>query len=172
MAGLDFRVSWCLFKSISCYFSIMFISMFSYFMSYQNIYFSKLTNRISSCISQYVSCVLQDPKYFKSQKTGRGQLKEGWRETHQPIMCSYKLVTVKFEVWGLQTRVEQFVHKVSDAGAVPYPPQKWNASGAEARGGARPRLPPDLEQSQSARLCVRTWQSQELLRSKAEKNSQ
>ncbi|XP_065504007.1 cytoplasmic phosphatidylinositol transfer protein 1 isoform X3 [Caloenas nicobarica] len=53
-----------------------------------------------------------DPKYFKSQKTGRGQLKEGWRETHQPIMCSYKLVTVKFEVWGLQTRVEQFVHKV------------------------------------------------------------
>lgn len=28
-------------------------------------------------------------------------------------MCSYKLVTVKFEVWGLQTRVEQFVHKVS-----------------------------------------------------------
>ncbi|KAJ7424430.1 Cytoplasmic phosphatidylinositol transfer protein 1 [Willisornis vidua] len=54
----------------------------------------------------------EDPKYFKSQKTGRGQLKEGWRETHQPIMCSYKLVTVKFEVWGLQTRVEQFVHKV------------------------------------------------------------
>uniref|UniRef100_A0A674GVA0 Phosphatidylinositol transfer protein cytoplasmic 1 n=1 Tax=Taeniopygia guttata TaxID=59729 RepID=A0A674GVA0_TAEGU len=50
----------------------------------------------------------EDPKYFKSQKTGRGQLKEGWRETHQPIMCSYKLVTVKFEVWGLQTRVEQF----------------------------------------------------------------
>lgn len=27
-------------------------------------------------------------------------------------MCSYKLVSVKFEVWGLQTRVEQFVHKV------------------------------------------------------------
>ncbi|NXE48780.1 PITC1 protein, partial [Casuarius casuarius] len=54
----------------------------------------------------------EDPKYFKSQKTGRGHLKEGWRETHQPIMCSYKLVTVKFEVWGLQTRVEQFVHKV------------------------------------------------------------
>lgn len=30
-------------------------------------------------------------------------------------MCSYKLVTVKFEVWGLQTRVEQFVHKVRAA---------------------------------------------------------
>lgn len=30
-------------------------------------------------------------------------------------MCSYKLVSVKFEVWGLQTRVEQFVHKVREA---------------------------------------------------------
>ncbi|KAF7238228.1 Cytoplasmic phosphatidylinositol transfer protein 1 [Varanus komodoensis] len=54
----------------------------------------------------------KDPKYFKSEKTGRGLLKEGWRETQEPIMCSYKLVSVKFEVWGLQTRVEQFVHKV------------------------------------------------------------
>ncbi|XP_055472223.1 cytoplasmic phosphatidylinositol transfer protein 1-like, partial [Psammomys obesus] len=53
-----------------------------------------------------------DPKHFRSEKTGRGQLREGWRDNHQPIMCSYKLVTVKFEVWGLQTRVEQFVHKV------------------------------------------------------------
>uniref|UniRef100_A0A670I0H0 Cytoplasmic phosphatidylinositol transfer protein 1 n=1 Tax=Podarcis muralis TaxID=64176 RepID=A0A670I0H0_PODMU len=54
----------------------------------------------------------EDPKHFKSEKTGRGLLKEGWRDTQEPIMCSYKLVTVKFEVWGLQTRVEQFVHKV------------------------------------------------------------
>ncbi|KAH0629304.1 hypothetical protein JD844_011264 [Phrynosoma platyrhinos] len=53
-----------------------------------------------------------DPKHFKSEKTGRGLLKEGWRDTQDPIMCSYKLVSVKFEVWGLQTRVEQFVHKV------------------------------------------------------------
>ncbi|ETE63316.1 Cytoplasmic phosphatidylinositol transfer protein 1, partial [Ophiophagus hannah] len=44
-------------------------------------------------------------RYYRS-------LEEGWREHTKPIMCSYKLVTVKFEVWGLQTRVEQFVHKV------------------------------------------------------------
>lgn len=43
-------------------------------------------------------------------------------------MCSYKLVTVKFEVWGLQTRVEQFVHKVSETGAVSYPSHKQNSS--------------------------------------------
>ncbi|XP_072339829.1 cytoplasmic phosphatidylinositol transfer protein 1-like [Scyliorhinus torazame] len=54
----------------------------------------------------------EDLRYFKSEKTQRGMLKEGWREHQKPIMCSYKLVTVKFEVWGLQTRVEQFVHKV------------------------------------------------------------
>ncbi|KAB0367470.1 hypothetical protein FD755_020794 [Muntiacus reevesi] len=63
-------------------------------------------------ISMAVPGLVQDPKHFKSEKTGRGQLREGWRDSHQPIMCSYKLVTVKFEVWGLQTRVEQFVHKV------------------------------------------------------------
>lgn len=28
-------------------------------------------------------------------------------------MCSYKLVTVTFDMWGLQSRVEHFVHKVS-----------------------------------------------------------
>ncbi|XP_070683721.1 cytoplasmic phosphatidylinositol transfer protein 1-like [Pempheris klunzingeri] len=54
----------------------------------------------------------EDLRYFKSEKTSRGLLQEGWRDTQNPIMCSYKLVTVKFEVWGLQTRVEQFVHKV------------------------------------------------------------
>uniref|UniRef100_A0A8C9Y689 Phosphatidylinositol transfer protein cytoplasmic 1 n=1 Tax=Sander lucioperca TaxID=283035 RepID=A0A8C9Y689_SANLU len=54
----------------------------------------------------------EDLRYFKSDKTSRGILQEGWRDTQDPIMCSYKLVTVKFEVWGLQTRVEQFVHKV------------------------------------------------------------
>ncbi|KAI1883986.1 hypothetical protein AGOR_G00221740, partial [Albula goreensis] len=54
----------------------------------------------------------EDPRCFSSAKTGRGPLKEGWRETSRPIMCSYKQVAVQFEVWGLQTRVEQFVHKV------------------------------------------------------------
>ncbi|CAG03140.1 unnamed protein product, partial [Tetraodon nigroviridis] len=53
-----------------------------------------------------------DPRSFKSKKTDRGLLQEGWINSQDPIMCSYKLVTVKFEVWGLQSRVEQFVHKV------------------------------------------------------------
>ncbi|XP_034951646.1 cytoplasmic phosphatidylinositol transfer protein 1 [Chelonus insularis] len=53
----------------------------------------------------------EDPKFFQSKKTGRGPLIEGWRDTTQPIMCSYKLVHASFEVWGMQTRVEDFIHK-------------------------------------------------------------
>ena len=29
-----------------------------------------------------------------------------------PVMCSYKVVKVKFEVWGMQGKVESFTQKV------------------------------------------------------------
>ena len=52
---------------------------------------------------------------FSSVKTERGPLCEGWMEDTQPIMCSYKLVDVRFELMSLlQNRVEEFVHKVTD----------------------------------------------------------
>jgi len=54
----------------------------------------------------------EDCRYFQSKKTGRGPLKEGWRMDSNPIMCSYKLVTVEFSVWGLAYRVESYVHSV------------------------------------------------------------
>ncbi|EDW01282.1 cytoplasmic phosphatidylinositol transfer protein 1 [Drosophila grimshawi] len=53
----------------------------------------------------------EDPKFFKSQKTNRGPLVEGWRETDTPIMCSYKVVHASFEVWGFQTKVEDFIQR-------------------------------------------------------------
>jgi hypothetical protein len=53
----------------------------------------------------------EDPKFFKSSKTKRGPLMEGWRETDKPIMCSYKLVHTSFEVWGFQTKTEDFIHR-------------------------------------------------------------
>jgi len=31
----------------------------------------------------------------------------------KPIMCAYKIVRVRFEVWGLQTRVEDFTQRVN-----------------------------------------------------------
>ncbi|KAL0272578.1 UNVERIFIED_CONTAM: hypothetical protein PYX00_005498 [Menopon gallinae] len=53
----------------------------------------------------------EDPKYFQSKITGRGPLVEGWRDSVQPIMCSYKYVQVSFEVWGLQSKVEDLIQK-------------------------------------------------------------
>jgi hypothetical protein len=32
----------------------------------------------------------------------------------KPIMCAYKIVRVRFEVWGLQTRVEDFTQRVNE----------------------------------------------------------
>lgn len=51
----------------------------------------------------------EDCTLFLSKKTGRGKLKPNWKETADPIMCSYKLVLVQFAVWGLQSRVERFI---------------------------------------------------------------
>lgn len=53
----------------------------------------------------------EDPAIFKSVKTGRGPLGPNWKtELDCPRMCAYKLVTVKFKWFGLQTRVENFIH--------------------------------------------------------------
>ncbi|KAF3851116.1 hypothetical protein F7725_012888 [Dissostichus mawsoni] len=58
----------------------------------------------------------EDPAKFKSAKTGRGPLGPAWKKelvskTDRPRMCAYKLVTVKFKWWGLQTKVENFIHE-------------------------------------------------------------
>ncbi|KAM9858762.1 phosphatidylinositol transfer protein beta isoform-like [Aulostomus maculatus] len=57
----------------------------------------------------------EDPTMFKSVKTGRGPLGPHWKnelagKTDCPRMCAYKLVTVKFKWWGLQNKVENFIH--------------------------------------------------------------
>ncbi len=54
----------------------------------------------------------EDLKHFKSEKTGRGPLTEGWKERSDPVMCSYKTVEVKAELWMLQSRLEEYAHKV------------------------------------------------------------
>jgi len=56
----------------------------------------------------------EDLKQWKSAKTKRGPLDPDWIKNPnvRPIMCSYKYVSVSFEVWGLQTRVEDYVQRV------------------------------------------------------------
>jgi hypothetical protein len=56
----------------------------------------------------------EDPAQFRSAKTGRGPLQAGhWFRSagagQQPLICVYKLVTVEFKVFGLQTRVEAYM---------------------------------------------------------------
>jgi len=51
----------------------------------------------------------EDPTKFHSEKAGRGPLEEGWIKDADPVMCAYKLVTVEFKWWGLQTKVENFI---------------------------------------------------------------
>uniref|UniRef100_A0A8C6WN21 Phosphatidylinositol transfer protein beta isoform n=1 Tax=Neogobius melanostomus TaxID=47308 RepID=A0A8C6WN21_9GOBI len=56
----------------------------------------------------------EDPSSFLSAKTGRGPLGPEWKNELKegcPYMCAYKLVTVKFRWWGLQTKVENFIHR-------------------------------------------------------------
>lgn len=57
-------------------------------------------------------CSVQDLSRWQSSKTGRGPLEKGWRDDHTPIMCSYKRVQCSFEVYGFQTRTEEFIHRV------------------------------------------------------------
>ncbi|XP_032494922.1 membrane-associated phosphatidylinositol transfer protein 1 isoform X1 [Phocoena sinus] len=57
----------------------------------------------------------EDPRLYRSAKTGRGPLADDWaRTTAQtgPLMCAYKLCKVEFRYWGMQAKIEQFIHDV------------------------------------------------------------
>jgi len=54
----------------------------------------------------------EDPKLYHSEKTGRGPLKGDWIKTCTPAMTCYKLLSIEFKWWGLQDRIENFVHKI------------------------------------------------------------
>jgi len=55
----------------------------------------------------------EDPTLFSSTKTGRGKLQKDWKKTVNPVMTSYKYCSVEFRYWGLQSRVESFIHKMA-----------------------------------------------------------
>ncbi|XP_051777530.1 membrane-associated phosphatidylinositol transfer protein 2 isoform X8 [Erpetoichthys calabaricus] len=60
----------------------------------------------------------EDPKLYKSEKTRRGPLPDNWIEeiksnpSKMPIMCAYKLCKVEFRYWGMQSKIERFIHDV------------------------------------------------------------
>ncbi|XP_066116805.1 membrane-associated phosphatidylinositol transfer protein 2 isoform X4 [Saccopteryx bilineata] len=56
----------------------------------------------------------EDPKLFHSTRTQRGPLSDNWIEEYKqqvcPIMCAYKLCKVEFRYWGMQSKIERFIH--------------------------------------------------------------
>ncbi|XP_066507092.1 membrane-associated phosphatidylinositol transfer protein 2 isoform X4 [Hoplias malabaricus] len=60
----------------------------------------------------------EDPKLYKSVKTQRGPLSDDWIEEinhnlgQMPVMCAYKLCKVEFRYWGMQSKIERFIHDV------------------------------------------------------------
>ncbi|CAH1098537.1 unnamed protein product [Psylliodes chrysocephalus] len=66
----------------------------------------------------------EDPTIYVSEKSGRGPLTTNWLEEYwdavkgkqQPLpngkalMCAYKLCKVEFRYWGMQTKIERFIH--------------------------------------------------------------
>lgn len=62
----------------------------------------------------------EDPKLYKSVKTKRGPLSEDWIQEYKnnpgkyPIMCAYKLCKVEFRYWGMQSKIERFIHDVGE----------------------------------------------------------
>ncbi|GAB4859243.1 hypothetical protein Ancab_010703 [Ancistrocladus abbreviatus] len=57
--------------------------------------------------SYLIGCSDLDFSKFRSRKTGRGPLLEGWQEQCNPVMTAYKLVTVDAPYWGFGKRLEQ-----------------------------------------------------------------
>jgi hypothetical protein len=70
---------------------------------------------VNDPISSHDYVVDEDPKEYQSMKTGRGPLNADWVEEYQskcrPIMCAYKLCRVEFKYWGMQTRVQSWIHE-------------------------------------------------------------
>lgn len=64
----------------------------------------------------------EDPKLYKSSKTGRGPLTESWKEEYtgpqqskKAIMTAYKLCKVEFRYWGMQSKIERFIHDIGES---------------------------------------------------------
>lgn len=56
----------------------------------------------------------ENPKVCSSLKTKRGPLAEDWIRNMNPIMTCYKLVTVHFNWFGLQSAIERYIMKTEE----------------------------------------------------------
>ncbi|XP_029024534.1 membrane-associated phosphatidylinositol transfer protein 2-like isoform X1 [Betta splendens] len=73
---------------------------------------------VKDYIAPHEYLVEEDPKLYQSVKTRRGPLSDDWIEEinqgpgRTPVMCAYKLCKVEFRYWGMQSKIERFIHDV------------------------------------------------------------
>ncbi|KAG0014970.1 hypothetical protein BGZ81_000141 [Podila clonocystis] len=54
----------------------------------------------------------EDVTVFRSEKALRGPLQGEWAKTCDPVMTCYKVVSIEFRSWGIQGKVESYMHSV------------------------------------------------------------
>uniref|UniRef100_A0A672I7M6 Phosphatidylinositol transfer protein membrane associated 2 n=1 Tax=Salarias fasciatus TaxID=181472 RepID=A0A672I7M6_SALFA len=73
---------------------------------------------VKDYIAPHEYLVEEDPRLYRSLKTGRGPLSEDWIQEIQrnpsqsAVMSAYKLCKVEFRYWGMQSKIERFIHDV------------------------------------------------------------
>ena len=50
-----------------------------------------------------------EPSLVASKKTGRGPLVDDWQKTMRPMMCCYKLVTIRMRIFAFQSQLESWI---------------------------------------------------------------
>lgn len=100
----------------------------------------------------------EDPKLFQSTKTQRGPLSDNWIEEYKkqvfPIMCAYKLCKVEFRYWGMQSKIERFIHDTGEHRAHPMLGGQWPGY---------PTLLSPVTCLSASSLCMSAWESAFLL---------
>ncbi|KAG0329488.1 hypothetical protein BG004_002328 [Podila humilis] len=71
-----------------------------------------VANDAKSYYLQTFNPAKEDVTTFRSEKAMRGPLQGEWAKTCDPVMTCYKLVSIEFIMWGLQTKMEQYMHAV------------------------------------------------------------
>lgn len=92
---------------------------------------SELKNRVVDLIDMVNDPVAsgdyvaeEDPTLYSSEKMHRGPLPADWIRTDSDhnfiphsgctdVMCAYKLIRVEFRYWGMQNRIEKFIHDIA-----------------------------------------------------------
>ncbi|KAG0353828.1 hypothetical protein BGZ54_002023 [Gamsiella multidivaricata] len=71
-----------------------------------------VANDAKSYYLQTFNPAKEDVTRFVSEKALRGPLQGNWAKTCDPVMTCYKLVSIEFKWYGLQTKMESYMHSV------------------------------------------------------------